>query len=273
MAVLPYPPLIPPSAPSRLLAALLLGSLVPQAAAPPEYHSAQLDCAAYRQIFNSDIRLEGTREHSREASGRDGVMRLRASVSDSLIALEGWFDTLDVWREGNGERLAPETDGVIGGRYVGRLTRHGGLTVTDTPFIPDDVAQVAEMSGALEDLLPPLPQVELIPGRGWKDGFGTVITRLPDGRHQGRLVERYRLIRRLSHPETRLLPDSSAVTAARSEEETGIVFWSVEVGLVRWERTITVDVTVPSGGVVQSPFRTHILQQVTVERLAGGSCE
>lgn len=250
-----------------LLAPLLVGAGFTQTAAPPAYHPAQLDCAAYRQTLSSDIRLEG----ARETSGRDGVIRLRATPRDTLIALEAWFDTLDVWREGNGERLVPETDGVIGGRYTGLLTRQGGLTVTDQPFIPDDVAQVAEMNGALADLLPPLPQVALTPGTGWKDGFGTVITRLADGRYAGRGVERYRLIRRTSRSELRLLPDSSEVRATRAEDETGTIFWSVELGLVRWERTITVDVSVPRGGVVLSPFRTRIVQQVTVER-GGGGC-
>ena len=253
-----------------LLAPLLVGAGFPQTPAPPAYHLAQLDCAAYRQTLSSDIRLEGARERSREASGRDGVIRLRATARDTLIGLEAWFETLAVWREGNGERLAPETDGVIGGRFTGLLTRQGGLTVTDRPFIPDDIAQVAEMSGALEELLPPLAQVALTPGTGWKDGFGLIITRLSDERQGGRRVERYRLIRRTSRSEVRLLPDSSEVRATRVEDETGTIFWSVELGLVRWERTITVDVSVPRGGVVQSPFRTRIVQQVTVERVGGG---
>lgn len=251
----------------------MAGGVLCQAPAPLAYHPAQLDCAAYRQTLTSDIQLEGARERSREKSGRDGVLRLRATARDTLIALEAWFDTLEVWREGHGERLAPGTDGVIGGRFAGLLTRQGGLTITDRPFVPDDVAQVAELSGALEDLLPPLPQPALAPGKGWKDGFGLVITRLPDGLHQGRRVERYRLIRRTSREEARLLPDSSIVRATRIEDETGIVLWSVEVGLVRWERAITVDVSVPSGGVVRSPFRTTIVQQVTVERVGGGACD
>ena len=259
--------------PGRCVPVLLALGVLSQTPAPPAYHPAQLDCAAYRQTLSSEIRLEGARERSRETSGRDGVLRLRATAHESIISLEAWFDTLDVWREGNGERLAPATDGVIGGRFTGLLTRQGGLTVTDRPFIPDDVAQVAELSGALEDLLPPLPQVGLAPGKGWKDGFGTVITRLPDGLQQGRRVERYRLIRHLSREESRLLPDSTVVRATRVEEETGIIFWSVEVGLVRWDRTITAEVTVPSGGVVLSPFRTSIVQQVTVERVAAGGCE
>jgi hypothetical protein len=38
---------------------------------------------------------------------------------------------------------------------------------------------------------------------------------------------------------------------------------------MRWEREITVEVSVPAGGVVKTPFRTRIVQQVMVERVAG----
>src|SRR5690606_18164062 len=102
------------------------------------------------------------------------------------------------------------------------------------------------------------------------DAFGTVIQRLPDGTRDGRRVERYRLTRRLEREERRLLPDSSEVVAHRRERESGSYEWAPGVGLVRWERTITVAVDVPSGAVVKQPFRTRIQQEVTVERVAAG---
>jgi hypothetical protein len=93
---------------------------------------------------------------------------------------------------------------------------------------------------------------------------------MPDGNRDGRRVERYRLTRRLEREERRLLPDSSEVLARRRESESGSYEWAPDVGLVRWERNITVDVEVPAGAVVQQPFRTRIQQQVTVERVAAG---
>ena len=247
--------------------------LIPVAAwaqgAPPRptYHPLQLDCAVYRQQIRSTIDLQAGRERSHETTDRDGDLVVRATERDSLIALEAWFDTLTVWREGEGERIEPETDGVIGGRFRGLLTGTGGFTSVDRPFVPDDVAQVADVSDALEQLFPPLPPVALVPGAGWKDDFGTVITRLADGSSGGRPVERFRLIRRFTRTETRYLPDSTEVQANRDETEDGTYEWSEEVGPVRWDRAISINVQVPAGGVVKQPFRTRITQQAEVERL------
>jgi hypothetical protein len=135
------------------------------------------------------------------------------------------------------------------------------------------VAQVADLGDALAELFPPLPAVALGAGAGWRDDFGTVIQRLTDGSRDGRRVERYRLSRRLTREERHLLPDSTEVRADRQETETGTYEWSPELGPVRWERTIRVDVAVPVGGPVRQPFRTRIEQQVTIERMAvSGGC-
>lgn len=243
-------------------------------AVAPRYFPLQVDCARYRQQADAAIVMEAGRERSRESTGRNGVMVLRAirNPTDSIIQLESWFESLQLWREGSGERLEPDTDGLIGGRFHATLTPSGGMLATDTPFLPDDIAQVTDLSTALVSLLPPLPPDPLTPGRGWRDDFGTVISRMPDGTIAGRRVERYRLIRRSSRPETHQLPDSSEVRATRTESETGIFSWSAEVGLVLWERDLTDELQVEKGGVVKHPFRTRIEQRVTVTRLGGGAC-
>ncbi len=240
-----------------------------QAPARPVYHPAQLDCARYRQQVRSVILLDGGGQHSRETTGRDGTLSVRATAADSLLQLEAWFDTLTVWREGSGERLEPETDGVVGGRFRGTLTRAGTFTESDRPFIPDDIAEVADVGDALSELFPPLPPVGLQPGAAWKDGFGTVILRIPDGSRDGRRVERYRINRRFEREESRLLSDSTEVRAERTETEASVLEWSGELGPVRWDREITVLVAVPAGGPVKQPFRTRIEQQASVERVAG----
>ena len=250
---------------------LLVTSSAAQAPPRPAYHPAQLDCARFRQQVQSVILLEGGRERSRETTGRDGTLTVRASAADTLLRLEAWFDTLAVWREGSGERLEPGTDGVIGGRFRGTLTRSGGFTESDRPFVPDEIAEVAEVGDALRELFPPLAPVGLVPGGAWKDPFGTVIMRIPDASRDGRRVERYRISRRLEREESRLLPDSTEVRAQRSETESSVVEWSGELGPLRWDREINVVVTVPMGGPVKQPFRTRIEQKVTVERVPG-SC-
>ncbi len=256
---------------SFLVALGLLFASHPAAAqgSQPAYHPLQLDCARYHQVFSSTIDMEGSRLRSRETTRRDGTLGVRAAWRDSLLGLEAWFDSLSLWREGSGERLEPETDGVIGGRFLGTLTRAGVFTETDRPFVPDDIAQVADVGDALGELFPVLPRRALAPGAAWEDGFGTVITRLPDGMRDARAVERYRLERRAVREESRLLPDSSEVRATRKERETGVFEWSKELGPVRWEREITVDVDVPAGGVVRQPFRTRIEQKATIERAEG----
>lgn len=240
---------------------------------PPRYHPLLLDCAAYRTRRRSEILVQAGRQRTHESIGRDGVMILRAGGPDSLIQLEAWFDTLSLWREGSGERLEPDTDGLVGGRYRGTLTGLGGFASTDTPFIPDEVAEVADLSGALADLLPQLPPAPLAPGRSWRDDLGTVITRIEDGSVGTRPVERYRLLRRSTRQESRLLPDSTEVSASRIEGESGVFSWSGELGVLRWERDLTDEVTVPVGGLVKQAFKTRIEQKVTVERVAsGGEC-
>lgn len=254
--------------------ALALASGAPLAAqAPPRYHPLQLECARYRQEVRSVIELESRGVRSREETLRDGILVLRATPRDSAIALEAWFDSLTAWREGAGERLVPETDGLLGGRYHGLLATTGAFTALDRPFIPDDLAQVADLGDALAELLPELPATALAPGAGGRDPFGTVVLRLPDGTRDARRVQRYRLTRALARDEQHPLPDSTSVLARREEHETGVFEWSPEVGLVRWERTIQVVVEVPAGGPVRQPFRTRIQQQVTVERLGSpASC-
>jgi hypothetical protein len=244
------------------------------AAAPgptaPRYAPLLLDCARYQVQVETEITIQSGRERTREHSERLGVMVLKASAQDSLVRLEAWYDSLALWREGDGERLTPDTDGLIGGRYRGTLTPLGGFTATDTPFVPDEIAEIADLSNALGDLLPQLPPERLRLGASWKDDFGTVISRSTDGRINGHPVERYRLVRRSTREESRVLPDSTEVKASRVESETGVFSWSAELGLVRWERDLTEQVSVPAGGLVKQPFKSGIEQKVTVMRQSGG---
>lgn len=251
---------------------LLVASVAPALAAQtaPRYQPLMLDCARYRVEVESQVTVQSGRQRSRETVGRDGIIVLRAAAADTLIRLEAWFDTLALWREGSGERLTPDTDGLVGGRYRGLLDSLGGFTPTDTPFIPDEVAEVADLSGALGQLLPPLAPVPLRLGAAWRDDFGTVISRTEDGMVNGQRVERYRLTRRATREESRTLPDSTTVHATRNETESGTYSWTSALGVVRWERDLSDQVRVPAGGLVKQPFTTGIEQQVTITRVGGG---
>jgi hypothetical protein len=255
-----------------LAASLLLFPSLTEAQAP-RYLTLQLDCARYRIDARASILTVAGRERSREATGKTGVLVVRGTTipGDSLLRLEAWFDSLAVFREGDGERLEPDTDGLIGGRFIAQLAPSGAITTTDLPFLPDDIAQVGDLSTSLTSLLPQLPPTALANGAGWRDPFGTVITRLGDMTLNGRRVERYRLSRKSSRPVQQMLPDSSIVTANRTESEDGTYYWSTDLGVVRWERDLTDELVVEKGGVVRQPFRTAVEQRVTVDRVAG-SC-
>jgi hypothetical protein len=256
-----------------LFASLLLVPSIIEGQAP-RYLALQLDCARYRVEAQASILTIAGRERSRETTGKRGVMVVRGAPGpgDSTLRLEAWFDSLALYREGDGERLEPDTDGLIGGRFIAHLTPSGAMTSVELPFFPDDIAQVGDLSISLTALLPPLPATALANGAGWRDEFGTVITRLGDMTINGRRVERYRLSRKSSRPVEQMLPDSSTVTANRTETEDGMYYWSTEVGLVRWERNLADELVVEKGGVVKQPFRTAVEQRVTVERVAGGGC-
>lgn len=147
----------PPSAwPVAVLVLAIGARVVPLAAPAPRYRPEQFECSAWIQRIRSDLRTEAAR-NERAQAGRDAVWSFRATAAGDSIGLEGWFDSLAVWREADGERLAPETDGLIGGRYQGRLGQFGGYRPLSGPFIPDEIALVADLSNAAADLFPLLP--------------------------------------------------------------------------------------------------------------------
>ncbi|HWA15001.1 MAG TPA: hypothetical protein VG817_01110 [Gemmatimonadales bacterium] len=255
--------------PTLLTSLLLLPPAIEAQA--PRYLALQLDRACFRVDAQASILTVAGKERSRESTGKHGILTVRGTAipGDSALRLEAWFDSLSLFREGDGERLEPDTDGLIGGRFIALLSPSGFATTVDLPYFPDDVAQVGDLSTALTSLLPQLPAVPLSNGAGWRDDLGTVITRLGDITLGAQRLQRYRLSRKSTRPVQQLLPDSSVVTANRTESEDGTFFWSAERGVVRWERDLNDELTVEKGGVVKQPFRTAVEQRVTVERLAG----
>jgi hypothetical protein len=174
----------------RLGAAFVAGTLgtlgsgpirVPMAAPRPtpaslRYEPAQLDCARFRERSRSVIETFVAGETVRETAGLDGGWRFRAAPGpgDSL-RLEAWFDTLSVWRRSERDSLEPDTDGIIGGRYRGMLSPDGRYRAETRPFVPDPLQEVADLSRALDDLLPPLPPRLPAFGESWSDGAGLEI--------------------------------------------------------------------------------------------------
>lgn len=234
----------------------------------PAYRSALLDGGRFRQTIRSQIRIESGNRVTQERSGREATITIRAVTGDSGIELESWFDSLAVWRETGDERYAPDTDGLIGGRYRGRLAPDGRYQWLDQPFIPDPLAEIAELGSAMDDLLPPLPSAELkIGGSATVEG-GWRIERQADSTNGGRTLRRYAISGERRKSEVGAPIDSLPVEATSVEQETGTMVWDPGQGPVRWRRQITLTAALPAKGAIRRAVRTQIEQTVLLERLA-----
>ena len=200
-----------------------------------------------------------------------GVWQMRARDSAGAVMLEGWYDSLTIRRHTPAGDLTPDTDGLIGGRYRGRLDRAGHYEPTARPFIPDEVAEVADLSAALDDLLPPLPPGPLRPGGTWQDA-GLTITRLADTVAQGRTLLHYSLNLQRRANETTPRGDTVPVALMQTTTEQGSFLWDSALGLTKRQRKIEVETSIPAGGRIRAPVRSRIVQYIEVTRLAPISC-
>jgi hypothetical protein len=238
---------------------------------PAEFHytAEQLDCSVFQEHSRARLHTQtGTRER-RETLTRDGIWHLRARRAPAGLVVEAWYDSLALSRQSREGTLAPDTDGLLGGRYRGTLTPAGRYAAEARPFIPDEVAEVAELSGAMDDLLPPLPPVPLAAGESWSDSAGVELRRLPDSTAGRRVIRRLALHARRAADRATVRGDTAAVPARELSIEEGEVHWEDEVGLVRRVRRIVVETTVPAGGVVRFPVRSRLEQQGVLERVGG----
>jgi hypothetical protein len=251
----------------RLLSLSLLLAPTWLPAQAPRYAASQLDGARFHQVIRSDIRTQTSGKTTIEQAGRDGVLEFTATAADSTIALVAWFDSLTLWRQAGGERYAPDTDGLIGGRYRGSLTALGRYTSEDTPFIPDALAELAELAGVIGDLFPPLTGGELAPGGSAHLAGGWTIMRRADSVSADGPLERYRLNGERQRKQSGVINDTLRVEAGSDELEKGIVLWSPRLGLLRWERHIQIEVNLPAQGAVRRSVRTALEQLVVVERV------
>lgn len=251
----------------RLSSAVLLLAATGLQAQAPRYVVSWLDGARFHQVIRSDIRTQSGGKTSLEQAGRDGLLTFTAAATDSAIALVGWFDSLSIWRVAGGERYAPDTDGLVGGRYHGSLTPLGRYTSEDTPFIPDPLAELAELRGVVGDLFPPLPGGALAPGGTAHLAGGWTISRRTDSATAAGPLQRYRLDGARQRKQTGVINDSTRVEAATDESEKGTVLWSVDRGLIRWDRRIQIEVNLPAQGVVRRAVRTAVEQHLVVERV------
>jgi len=243
------------------------------APAPFRYTAAQLDCATFLEHSRARLVAETGGRRRRETLVRSGVLRFRAHPAGDDVAIEAWYDSLAVSRESPEATLVPDTEGLIGGRFRGTLSPSGRYTAVARPFVPDEVAEVADVGGALEDLLPPLPPRAPGVAQAWTDGAGLELRRLADSSAHGRPIHRLALRLRSRTDTASIRGDTTRLPAVELTTEEGRVDWDPERGLLRRTRHIVIETSVPAGGPLKLPFRSRLEQDgelVRGPRVCGG---
>ena len=249
-----------------MVALALAGQRILHAQGPPAYSASQLHCARFAETSRSEVETETARGSVKATADRHGILSFRAHDSSGGIALEGWYDSLSLRRRTAESEVSADTDGLIGGRYRGLLHPMGGYAEIARPFVPDEVAEIADLSGAASDLFPPLPPEPLGHGETWTAG-GLQLSRLPDTVVAGRPLLHFRLESRDEIQEAMPRGDTVPIPIRQAAVERGELFWSPGSGLVRRIRDITIEATVPAGGRVRQPVRSRVVQHVELTRL------
>ena len=239
----------------------LLLAVIPQS--PPRYAPEMLACAAFREEVRSDIRNESGTIVREERAGRDGLLLVQAVRDDSGLALTAWYDSLLVYREGPEGRSVPDAEGLLGGRWRGTLTPLGRYRGNESPFIPDEVAEIADLRGMMGDFLPALVL------EASREGS---IRRIGDGTHGGAPVERYAWSMKWRADTSGTMNDTLVVPMRRDFTEEGTLSWDRRRGPVAWDRTITVAGRIDPKGPIRRGIRSSVIQRVRVERIENRPC-
>ncbi|MSR03201.1 MAG: hypothetical protein EXR94_10775 [Gemmatimonadetes bacterium] len=244
----------------RCLGLALVGWV--SSAAAQTYRPSAFACAVFQESVATSIRGTNGSAEVADRAGRFGLLVLNGRDSSGVVVLEAWYDSLEVWRETAAGREAPETDGVVGGRFRGVLHAAGKYRPLKAPFIPDELADVADLAAVLDDFLPWLPPAPLAAGQQWSDTTGLTIRRLPDRAR----THHYRWTASRRRGDRYAASDSLSVTLDQVIKETGELEWSPEGGPLGWTRQINVSARIPATGGVKRPVRSTVDQTVTVTR-------
>jgi hypothetical protein len=138
--------------------------------------------------------------------------------------------------------------------------------------VPDEVAEVADMGGALDDLLPSLPTAALSVGERWSNGSGLELLRLPDSVAGRRAVQRLELRSRAEVNQATVRGDTGSIAARQVTVEDGRLEWDARVGLLRRVRHLVVETSVPAGGPVAQPVRSRLELDARLTRSTATAC-
>jgi hypothetical protein len=230
------------------------------------YRAPQLNCAQFLETADTDIKTQSGGRARTQTAGRRGVWRFRAQPAVAGVSLEGWLDSLSLWRKSEETTIRPDTDGLLGGRYRSTLSGSGTYVSLARPFIPDEVAEVAGMGTALDDFFPPLPAQSLRPGQAWSDSGGVTLRRMADSGMSGVPLYRFELEIQRDTSSTPAPRDTAGLRLRQVSRERGTFVWHPSLGLLRRDRRILIETSVPAGRTVRQAVRSRIEQRITVLR-------
>ena len=230
------------------------------------YSAPQLNCAQFLETAESDIQTETMGRIREQSAGRRGVWQFRAKPVVDGVSLEGWLDSLSLWRKSRETTTRPDTDGLLGGRYRGALSGSGNYLSQARPFVPDEVAEVAGMGTALDDFFPPLPPRLLRPEQAWSDPAGVTIRRMADSGMSGVPLYRFALEVKREARSNPMPNDTAPLRLRQVSREHGTFVWHPLLGLLRRDRLIVVETSVPAGRTIRQPVRSRVEQRITVLR-------
>lgn len=235
------------------------------AAEPAAYRGEQLRCAAFSEAIRTFVRGASGTATVQTRAGRQGVVVVASRDSAAGTIVDVWYDSLVVWRESGGEREQPELDGFLGGRYRGILAPDGRYTSIRDPFVPAEVAEVADLAGAMDDFFPRLPRIDLARGKTWSDS-GLTVRRLTDRRDPSGPLARYQWTLSARRGDRYPAADTSAVMLDQVIDEQGELIWSDRFGPQSWSRRITITARIPATGGVRRSIRSVVEQEIDVVR-------
>ena len=184
-----------------------------------------------------------------------------------MIDVVAWFERLEVWSETPEGRVSPATGGLIGGRYRGRLESSGVYHGEVTPFMPEAIVMIADLSTTLDELFPPLPVGALEPGEYATDSLGWQYDRLSDTTWHEVPARRFRVLHEDSTTVEADFGRGQIVRGTSLEVERGRVIWTELAGPVRWTRQISTTVSFPPATLTPEAVVTRIDQSRRVERV------
>jgi hypothetical protein len=230
------------------------------------YSAPQLNCAQFLETAESNIQTETSGRILKQTAGRRGVWQFRATPAVEGMSLEGWLDSLSLWRKSRETTVRPDTDGLLGGRYRGTLSGSGTYLSQARPFVPDEVAEVAGMGTALDDFFPPLPPRLIRPEQAWSDPSGVTIRRMADSGMSGVPLYRFELEVKREARSNPMPNDTAPLRLRQVSREHGTFVWHPLLGLLRRDRLIVVETSVPAGRTIRQPVRSRVEQRITVLR-------